>query len=170
MRIFIVLWFEEVLLFLYLKDRVDQFTEPYVKKLLNDEFGGWPLSSGSTNSLSPLDLLKRINKYGFLRFANIGISPNPDDPLHYVIKVKNQNICNLIVERGNHRIPFEKITQPDDYSAYFFGLDNFVQAFKGYYKTVAEYLNTARNASQSDIDDILELTKVLAQVKRTSYD
>ena len=70
-------------------DLLNEFTEPYARKFLNEELGGWPLASGSANPFSPLDLLKRLIKYGFSRVVSFYISANPEDPLQYIIKVKN---------------------------------------------------------------------------------
>lgn len=67
-------------------DYVNQFTEPYMLKLL-DEIGGWPLASGKANPNSHLALQKLLNKYGFSEFAQITVSPNPKDPMKYILKV-----------------------------------------------------------------------------------
>lgn len=67
-------------------DYVNQFTEPYMLKFL-DEIGGWPLASGKANPNSHLALQKLLNKYGFSEFATITVSPNPKDPMKYILKV-----------------------------------------------------------------------------------
>ena len=69
-------------------DRVNNYTEAYTLKLLNDEFGGWPLLSGKSNPNSPLDLLKRINKYGLTDLIMITIFTNPKNTTRNIIKVK----------------------------------------------------------------------------------
>ena len=56
-------------------------------KLVNDEFGGWPLISGKSNSYSPLDLLKRINKYELADLVAITVGANPKNPDRNIIKV-----------------------------------------------------------------------------------
>lgn len=56
-------------------------------KVLNDEFGGWPLISGKSNTYSPLDLLKRMNKYGMADLVSITVGANPKNPDRNIIKV-----------------------------------------------------------------------------------
>ena len=71
-----------------------------MRQFLRDELGGWPLASEPTNlsHYSPLDLLKRMNKYGYLRFASISVSTNPNDPFHYIIKVTNLTLDKKVLK------------------------------------------------------------------------
>ena len=73
-------------------DRVNNYTEAYALKLLNDEFGGWPLISGKSNPKSPLDILKRIIKTGLYDLVSISVQPNPKDPTRNIIKVDIKSI------------------------------------------------------------------------------
>lgn len=57
-----------------------------MKDILKD-LGGWPLVTGVENPHQPVDLLKRIMKYGLLNFVNIGIGVNPKNPDQRILKV-----------------------------------------------------------------------------------
>lgn len=51
------------------------------------DLGGWQMVTGVENPHEPVDLLKRILRYGYLSFVSIGISANPKNPDHHIIKV-----------------------------------------------------------------------------------
>lgn len=57
-----------------------------MRDILKD-LGGWPLVTGVENPHQPVDLLKRIMKYGLLNFVNIGIGVNPKNPDQRILKV-----------------------------------------------------------------------------------
>lgn len=57
-----------------------------MRDILKD-LGGWPLVTGVENPHEPVDLLKRIMKYGLLNFVDIGIGINPKKPDERIIKV-----------------------------------------------------------------------------------
>ena len=56
-------------------------------KVINDELGGWPLISGKSNPYSPLELLKRVNKYELADLVAITVGANPKNPDRNIIKV-----------------------------------------------------------------------------------
>jgi hypothetical protein len=66
---------------------VFNLTELYAIQFLSNELGGWPMMTGASNPYSPLDLLERMYKYGFIDFATISIFANPNDPLNRTIIV-----------------------------------------------------------------------------------
>ena len=57
-----------------------------MRNILND-VGGWPLVTGIENPYEPVDLLKRIFKYGYLSFVSIYVNVNPKNPDYQIIKV-----------------------------------------------------------------------------------
>ena len=67
---------------------MNNFTEAYALKVINDELGGWPLISGKSNPYSPLELLKRVNKFILTDFVIITVGANPKDPFRNIIKVR----------------------------------------------------------------------------------
>lgn len=43
-------------------------------------------------------------------------------------------------------------------------MNDYIQAFKSYLKTIAGYLNPNRTVVDQDIDDIFQLDKIISQV------
>lgn len=70
---------------------MNDYTEPFVKKFLNEEFGGWPMMTGRANPYTPIELLKKMYKYMLYEFVSISIWANPKDPLKHIIKVLKES-------------------------------------------------------------------------------
>ena len=49
-------------------------------------------------------------------------------------------------------------------------MNDYIQAFKSYLKTIAGYLNPNRTVVDQDIDDIFQLDKIISQVLKIYRD
>lgn len=67
---------------------LEALSDGYVKSIIKNELGGWPLLDNEENNLSSLELLKKITKYGVASVFNLIVGVDPKNTRVRRIKVK----------------------------------------------------------------------------------
>ena len=63
-------------------------SDVYLKNIIDDELGGWPLISNKDSAFSSLELINRLSKYKSVPLFSVIVSPNPKNTRKNIIKVK----------------------------------------------------------------------------------
>ncbi len=77
--------FRKILFFTFSKK--ENQSDVYLKQIINDQLGGWPLLSNKDNAYSALEVMKRINKFKYLTIMPIYVGANPKNTKVNLIKV-----------------------------------------------------------------------------------
>ena len=72
---------------LFFKDQINKNSENYLLEILNNELGAWPLLTNNENSLSTLELMKRIHKFKLSSILSFNLINNPKNPDFKTINV-----------------------------------------------------------------------------------
>lgn len=56
-------------------------------KIIDSEFGGWPLISEQKSSLTIIERMVILRKIGFKPFIDIHVTSNPKNPVASILKV-----------------------------------------------------------------------------------
>ena len=62
-------------------------SDVYMKQVIDDQLGGWPMLTSKENTLSPIDLVNRISKYKNLFFMPVYVGANPKNTKLNIIRV-----------------------------------------------------------------------------------
>ena len=63
-------------------------SEIYIKQMLGDQLGGWPMLTNKENNFSSIELINRITKFKNLAIFSVEVGANPKNTKYNIIKVK----------------------------------------------------------------------------------
>ena len=120
--------------------------EEWFKKLLNDEFNGWPiLNSGFADAQDPVDKLVSLRLRGVQPLVTLSVASNPKIPNRYSISVEQPGWL---------------------FSQSYYNDSRFMEAYKTYLTRIVELMGApvSNPDYKTEIELMISLEKSLAQV------